>query len=495
MKDRRFTWKTLLIASLFSLATGLLIASSLPTQSNIEASDGKESKPASMMEGRPQSFAGLVKAVKPAVVNISTTQVIKQRRFRGMPGQPGHESDPFHDFFGDDFFDKFFGDMPQKELKRKSLGSGFIISKDGYILTNTHVVDNATEIKVSLSDEKVYEAEVIGRDPKTDIALIKIKANGDLPIVPLGNSDELEVGDWVLAIGNPFGLDQTVTAGIVSAKGRVVGAGPYDNFIQTDASINPGNSGGPLFNTKGEVVGINTMIFSQSGGNIGIGFAIPVNMAKEILAQLREKGKVTRGWLGVMIQHVTPELAESFGLAKEKGALVSDVVKGSPAEAAGLRRGDIVLSYDGKDLYKMNDLSRLVGATSVGKEVDLLVLREGKEMKVKVKIGEMKEEKEATAEKGEKDLGMNVREITPEIARYFSLEDTAGVIVADVEEDSVAAEAGIMKGDIIKEINRVPVKNISDYRKALKAPKGNTLLLLIKRGESTLFVTLKIKGQ
>ncbi|MDO8446848.1 MAG: DegQ family serine endoprotease [Deltaproteobacteria bacterium] len=490
MKERRFTWKAMLIASLFSLVTALLTASS--TQSNAEASDGKESKPALLAEGRPQSFSGLVKALKPAVVNISTTQVIKQRGFRGMPGQPGHEFDQFRDFFGDDFFDRFFGDMPQKDLKRKSLGSGFIISKDGYILTNTHVIDNATEIKVSLSDEKVYEGEVIGRDPKTDIALIKIKANGDLPIVSLGNSDELEVGDWVLAIGNPFGLDQTVTAGIVSAKGRVVGAGPYDNFIQTDASINPGNSGGPLFNTKGEVVGINTMIFSPSGGNIGIGFAIPVNMAKEILAQLREKGKVTRGWLGVMIQHVTPELAESFGLAKEKGALVSDIVKDSPADAAGLKRGDIVLRYDGKDVDKMNDLSRLVGMTPVGKEVELLVLRESKEIKVKVKIGEMKEEK-AAAEKVEKDLGMDLQEITPEIAKYFSLEDTTGLIVTDVEADSAAGNAGIAKGDIIKEVNKVPVKNLSDYKSALKGIKGNTVLLLVKRGESTLFVTLKIK--
>jgi len=489
MKEKRFSRKTLLTVGLVSLITGLILASSLPTRTILHASDEKGSK-AAVVEGRPQSFSKLVKALKPAVVNISTTQIIKQRRFKGMPG---HEQDPFRDFFGDDFFDKFFGDIPQKDLKRKSLGSGFIISKDGYILTNTHVVDNASEVKVSLSDEKVYEAEVVGRDPKTDIALIKIKANGDLPTVPLGNSEELEVGDWVIAIGNPFGLDQTVTAGIVSAKGRVVGAGPYDNFIQTDASINPGNSGGPLFNTNGEVVGINTMIFSPSGGNVGIGFAIPINMAKELLPQLREKGKITRGWLGVMIQHVTPELAESFGMPKEKGALISDVVKESPAEAAGIKRGDVVLRYDGKDVDKMNDLSRLVANTPVGKEVDLLVLREGKEIKLKVKIGEMKEEKEAMAEKGEKDLGMNVQEITPEIARYLSLEDTTGVIVTEVEPDSAAENAGITKGDIIKEVNRVHIKSMSDYKKGLKGAKGNTVLLLVKRGDSTIFVTVKIK--
>ena len=489
MKDYGSLLKTFLTLCRVSLAAVLLVASS---HSSSQAVDAKASVPAAPEE-RPQSFSKLVKVLKPAVVNISTTQVIKQRRFKGMPGQPGHEQDQFRDFFGDDFFERFFGDIPQKDLKRKSLGSGFIISKDGYILTNTHVVENATEIKVSLSDEKVYEAEVVGRDPKTDIALIKIKANGDLPAVSLGNSEELEVGDWVIAIGNPFGLDQTVTAGIVSAKGRVIGAGPYDNFIQTDASINPGNSGGPLFNTKGEVVGINTMIFSPSGGNVGIGFAIPVNMAKEFLPQLREKGKVTRGWLGVMIQHVTPELAESFGMSKEKGALIADVVKGSPAEVAGIKRGDIVLRYNGNDVDKMNDLSRLVAATPVGKEVELLILREGKEMRVKVKIEEMKEEKEVVAEKGEKDLGMNVQDITPEIAGYLSLEDTTGVIVTEVEADSPAADAEIGRGDIIKEVNRVTIKTLSDYKKAIKATKGNKVLLLVKRGDSTLFITVKVK--
>lgn len=488
MEYKRFSLKTLLTVSIASLASGLMVAASLPTQSTLQASDEKVSRSA-VLEERPQSFAKLVKALKPAVVNISTTQVIKQHRFKAAPGQPGHEQDPF----GDDFFERFFGGAPQKDLKRKSLGSGFIISKDGYILTNFHVVENASEIKVSLSDEKVYEAEVIGRDAKTDIALIKIKADGDLPTVSLGNSEELEVGDWVIAIGNPFGLDQTVTAGIVSAKGRVVGAGPYDNFIQTDASINPGNSGGPLFNTKGEVVGINAMIYSPSGGNVGIGFAIPVNMAKELLPQLKEKGKFTRGWLGVMIQHITPELAESFGIPKEKGALIGDVVKDSPAEAAGIKRGDVVLRYDGKDVDKTNDLSRLVAATPVGKEVELLILRERKEIKLKIKIGEMKEEKEVVAEKGEKDLGMVVQEIIPEVARYFGIEDTTGVIVTEVEADSEAENAGIVRGDIIKEVNRTAIKTLSDYKKALKAAKKNTMLLLVKRGDSTLFVTVKMK--
>lgn len=491
-KDKKFSLKALFTVGLISLATGLLVATSLPTHTNLHALEGKTPKVAPITEDRPGSFAGLVKALKPAVVNISTTQVIKGHGGMGMPQGP--DQDRLRQFFGDDFFERFFRDAPQRDMKRTSLGSGFIISKDGYILTNTHVIANAAEIKVSLSDEKVYEAEVIGRDPKTDIALIKIKADGDLPTVSLGDSEQLEVGDWVLAIGNPFGLDQTVTAGIVSAKGRIVGAGPYDNFIQTDASINPGNSGGPLFNTKGAVVGINTMIFTPSGGNVGIGFAIPVNMVKDILPQLKEKGKVTRGWLGVMIQHVTPELAQSFDLSKEKGALISDVVKGGPAEASGIKRGDIVLRYNGKDVDKVNDLSRLVAVTPVGKEVDFLILRDGKEMTLKVKIGEMKEEKEAgVVEKSQNELGMQVQDITPEIASSLSLEDTAGVIVSEVEPDSSAANAGIARGDIIKEVNRVPIKNLSDYKRALKTVKGKSVLILLKRGDSTLFVTLKVK--
>src|SRR4030066_441126 len=338
----------------------------------------------SLSADRP-SFVAVAKEMNPAVVNISTEKMVKggENVFRHYfgPGSP----DP-RDFFGDDFFDRFFGEQPEKEHKERSLGSGFIISQDGYILTNNHVVAGADKIKIRLSNEKEYNGKIIGKDEKTDVAVIKVETKENLPFVSLGDSDFLEVGEWVMAIGNPFGLEHTVTVGVVSAKGRVIGAGPYDNFIQTDASINPGNSGGPLFNTKGEVVGINTMIFSPSGGNVGIGFAIPVNMAKELLPQLREKGKVTRGWLGVMIQHVTPELAESFGMSKEKGALIADVVKGSPAEVAGIKRGDIVLRYNGNDVDKMNDLSRLVAATLVGKEVELLILREGKEMRVKVKI-------------------------------------------------------------------------------------------------------------
>ncbi|MEN6615653.1 MAG: trypsin-like peptidase domain-containing protein, partial [Syntrophorhabdus sp.] len=279
-----------------------------------------------MSNGLP-SFAGLVNQAKPSIVNISTTAVIKGPGAQGGPFVG--PNNPFKDFFGDDFFDKFFGNGPRREYKQRSLGSGFIIDKEGYILTNNHVVEKASVIKVKLSDEKEYDAKIIGRDPKTDIALIKIDVKQALPVAMMGDSEGLQVGDWVVAIGNPFGLEHTVTAGIVSAKGRIIGAGPYDEFIQTDASINPGNSGGPLLNLRGEVVGINTAIVS---GGQGIGFAIPINVARDMMAQLKSKGKVARGWLGVVIQRMTPEIAKTFGMPESEGALVADVMEGSPAE-------------------------------------------------------------------------------------------------------------------------------------------------------------------
>ena len=332
------------------------------------------------------SFTELAKKLTPVAVNISTTKIFKgkksMRQFEPPGGGRGDsgEADPYRDFFGDDFFRRFFGDMPQRDYKQQSLGSGFIIDKEGYILTNNHVVAGADAIKVKLASEKEYDAKIIGRDEKTDIALIKItKAPNDLPVAVLGDSDRLEVGEWVMAIGNPFGLQETVTVGVVSAKSRTIGAGAYDDFIQTDASINPGNSGGPLFNLNGEVVGINTAIFSPSGGNIGIGFASPINMAKKIVKQLKEKGKVTRGWLGVIVQEVTPDLAKSFGLKEGKGALVADVEKGAPADVAGIKQGDVIVSFDGKTIAKMADLPLMVAETAVGKEVTITILREGSE--------------------------------------------------------------------------------------------------------------------
>lgn len=436
------------------------------------------------------SFVALVKKLKPAVVNISTEKVVKGggRVFRHYFGPEGPSSP--RDFFGDDFFERFFGDVPERDFKEKSLGSGFLISNDGYILTNNHVVEGADTIKVRLSDEKEFEGKIIGKDPKTDIALIKVETKEDLPFVTLGDSDALEVGEWVMAIGNPFGLEQTVTVGVVSAKGRVIGAGPYDDFIQTDASINPGNSGGPLINIQGEVIGINTAIIAQGQG---IGFATPVNIAKEELPQLKEKGRVVRGWLGVVVQKVTPELAESFGLEEGKGALVGKVEKGSPAEKAGVKKGDIIIKFNGKEIKEMNELPRIVAGAPIGKKINVFIFRDGKEKTFQVVIGEMPEEKTVAFEKkGEKNLGMTVQEITPDVASQLGLYDEEGVIVSNVEPGGPADEVGIRRGDIIKEVNRKPIKNMKEYSAEIeKVEPGGNALLFLKRGEDTLYVVLK----
>jgi len=425
-------------------------------------------------------FAKLAKKLKPAVVNISTSKTMAPQK-RQMPG-----GDPFQEYF-----EKFFEMPRQHPFKQRSAGSGFIISDDGYIITNNHVVKGADEIKVKLSDGREFRGEVKGRDEKFDIALIKIDAKGHLPVAPLGDSDKLEVGQWVMAIGNPFGLAQTVTAGIVSAQGRVIGSGPYDDFIQTDASINPGNSGGPLFNTDGEVIGINTAIVA---GGQGIGFAIPVNMAKSIITQLRETGKVTRGWLGVSLQMVTPELAQSFGLESEKGGLVAEVLPGSPAEQAGLKGGDIILEFDGHAINEMNQLPRLVAATPVGKKVKVLVLRDGKQMTVPVTIEQMKDgDDEDEVISGDR-LGIKVVELTPERANQLRIKGEQGVVVIDVEADGLADRAGIVEGDLIREINGVRITSVSDYSKAVSSvKKGGYLKVLLRRGNSSLFVALKLE--
>ncbi len=344
-------------------------------------SEGVSSQSAGSSE-ESGSFSQLVKMASPAVVNIGAVRVSGKKDLL-----------PFGDLFGEDnplnqFFKRFFGDQKGRGFKQESLGSGFIIDKGGYILTNNHVVEKAEEIQVTLSDGKKFEAKIVGRDPKTDLALIRIEAATPLTPLPLGDSDQAEVGDWVLAIGSPFGLGNTVTAGIVSAKYRKIGTGPYDDFIQTDAAINPGNSGGPLLNTMGEVIGINTAIFSQSGGSIGIGFATPINMAKELLPQLK-KGEVIRGWLGVRIQGVTPDLADKFGLAEAKGALVSEVTEGGPADKAGIVRGDVIIAFDGKEVRTMADLLHIVGATPVGKTVKVEVIRKREKKRLELKVGEM----------------------------------------------------------------------------------------------------------
>jgi serine protease Do len=440
--------------------------------------------------GQLPSLAGVAKDAMPAVINISTTQKVEWRRRRPpMPGpSPFGREDPFEEFFR-----RFFGDQPPLGQQR-SLGSGFIISEDGYIITNNHVIDDADKITVRLSDKEEYKAKVIGSDERTDIALIKINANHSLPTVPLGKSADLQIGDWVIAIGNPFGLEETVTAGIVSAKGRVLGAGPYDDFIQTDASINPGNSGGPLLNLKGEVIGINSAILSQSGGNIGIGFATPIDLAKTIVSQLKDKGKVTRGWLGVAIQNVTPGLAKSFGLKEPMGALVTEVTKGGPADQAGLERGDVITTFAGTTIKASHELPALVARTPVAERVEVTVLRSGEEKTFTVKVGELTDQR-AKAEGGEESgegWGLTVANLSTDIARRFQLErDQKGVVVTDVDSGGPADLAGIQPGDVIEEVNRQPVESVDDFAKAMADAKDqDTLLLLMRRGEASTFFAL-----
>ncbi len=435
------------------------------------------------------SFSQLVKKVSPSVVYISTVKVFKGGRgFHHPFGGPSDPGDPFKEFF-----DRFFGEQAPRDFKQKSLGSGFIINKEGYILTNNHVVAQTDEIRVTLASEKEFSAEIVGRDPKTDLALIRIETDEPIEPLPFGDSDKLDVGDWVVAIGNPFGLGNTVTAGIVSYKSRNIGAGPYDDFIQTDAAINPGNSGGPLLNTAGEVIGINTAIFSQSGGSVGIGFAIPVNMAKDLLPQLK-KGKVVRGWLGVMIQKITPELQAKLDLKDENGALVADVTPDSPAHEAGIKRGDVIVSFDGKEIREMKDLPYIVGATPVDKDVTVEVLRKGKKKSFQIKVGELKEDGQTEeAVEPETNLGMIVEELTPQLARNLGMSETSGLVVVQVQRDSPASGAGLRQGDLILEVDQIEVTDVQKFHKIIQRfKKGDTILFLVRRGNTTLYLTLKV---
>jgi serine protease Do len=428
------------------------------------------------------SFVPLVKKLKPEVVQISTTRVSEEGQ---VPPTPFGEDDPFEEFWR-----RFFGN-PGGPSREQSLGSGLIIASDGYILTNNHVIDNAEKVVVKLpSEDTEYPAKVIGKDPQLDIALIKIDAKG-LPTAPLGDSDRLEVGEWVLAIGNPFSLDSTVTSGIVSAKERRIGQGPYDSFIQTDAKINPGNSGGPLINMRGEVVGINSAIFSESGENMGIGFAIPINMIKEILPQLKDKGKVTRGWIGVMVQRVTRDIAESMGLDQTRGALVSEVSNDGPAARAGIKVGDLIIEFNGKPIKDANDLPTLVARTAPGEKVRVKILRDNRELTIPVRVEKLKDE-EVNLSAQEKDhLGLTVQKVTPEIAESLGIKRAEGVVITSVEPGSAADEAGLEQGDIIVEVNRKLIHDVSEYKKAVAAQKGKRILFLVRRGENTMFLTLK----
>ncbi len=431
----------------------------------------------------PISFSELTERVKPAVVNISTSKTFQGRGGFGTPfgGSP----------FGDDFFDRFFGDMPRREFKQRSLGSGFIISNDGYIFTNNHVVEKADKILVKISDGKEYEAKVIGTDANTDIALIKIKPDNSLPVAEIGDSEKVKVGEWVIAIGNPFGLDATVTAGIVSAKGRVIGAGPYDNFIQTDASINPGNSGGPLFNMEGKVIGINTAIVAQGQG---IGFAIPINMAKNILKDLKTKGKVTRGWLGITVQDISDDIAKNLNHKNKSGALVSDVFKGDPADKAGLKVGDIITEINGKPIKDTHELLLTIAALQVGQTMIVKAIRDSQEMTFNVTVAERKDNVELAADRpgsGKGHFGISAQAITPEIARQLGVRPD-GVMVTNVEAGSPADEVGIQPQDIIVQVNRVKISSMNDYtREIAKAGVKKSVTLLIKRGRSSFFVAMR----
>ncbi len=419
-------------------------------------------------------FVEIAKKQNPAVVNVSTKAKSEtaHRNFRAPRPGPGQNRspDPFREFY-----DRFFREPPNQRPKRpRGMGSGFVIDKEGHILTNYHVIEGADEIVVILDDngtEKEYSATLVGSDPKTDIALIKINResgdNRDFPFLKLGSSENLEVGEWVVAIGNPFGLSHTVTVGVVSALGRSIGAGPYDEFIQTDASINPGNSGGPLINIEGEVIGINTAIISgNTGGNVGIGFAIPINIAKGILKDLKERGTVTRGWLGVMIQKITPELAKSFGLSQSEGALVGDVITDSPAARGGIKRGDVIVGFDGQKVKDMEDLPKIVAATSPNSVVDVEVIREGSRRTLPVSIELLKDSQETVVAKAD-PLGLQVQDITEELARSLQLEGAEGVLVSDVTAGNAASEAGIRRGDVISEMNRSIVKDMRDYQNLL----------------------------
>ena len=438
------------------------------------------------------SLAPLVKQLSPSVVNISTTSVSKGRNFSYESPFGGKEGDQFNDFF-----DKFFGEAPEREFKGKGLGSGFIFSEDGYIITNNHVVERATDIKVILEDNEVYHAEVVGTDPKTDLALLKIEPKRKLPAVRFGDSDKLEIGDWVLAIGNPFGLGHTVTAGIISAKGRSLGLGSYDDFIQTDAAINPGNSGGPLFNFKGEIIGVNTAIIA---GGQGIGFAIPINMAKSVVAQLRDGGKVVRGWIGVYVQQITPEIAESINLQDAHGALVADVTPGGPAEVAGVQRGDIIIEFNGKSIDDMPELPRYVASYAPGTQTQMKVLRNGEPKVLNIKLGELPEEVAQSSRKipgkaVEEGLGLVVQEITPQIQNTFETNISEGVIITNVAQGSTAANAGLESGDVILEINKNKVTNLDNYKKSMDSiSEGQNILFLVKRGTNTIYVALKLEG-
>lgn len=435
-------------------------------------------------------FTDLVVKQGPAVVNVSTTQIIHNQQMQGMPNVP--ENDPFYEFF------HHFAPQAPSEQESQSLGSGFIISSDGYILTNAHVIDHADKITVKLTDKRELKAKVIGADKRTDVALLKIDATG-LPKVTLGDPDKLKVGEWVLAIGSPFGFENSVTAGIVSAKGRSLPQENFVPFIQTDVPINPGNSGGPLFNMKGEVVGINSQIYSRSGGYMGLSFSIPIDVAMDVVSQLRSTGKVTRGRIGVTIQEVTHELAESFGLTKAAGALISDVEKGSPAEKAGVHPSDVILKFDGKVVNSSADLPRIVAATKPGSKVDVQVWRKGSTLDISLVVGEIKDEGAvalrggnrggAGSSESEARLGLVVSELNDQ--QKAELQVDGGLIVEDLK--GAATRSQLQRGDVILAVGNIEIRSLEQFNEVLKkVPRGRNIALLVRRSDGTVYVPIKM---
>ncbi len=448
-----------------------------------------------LLDRTAKAFAKVVQKARPAVVFIRVEKTVEKSTAQG----PFNYMDPF-DFFNDPFFQRFFGPrfhrpQPKRKFKERGQGSGFIVDKKGYILTNNHVVGGADLIEVRLFDGREFKAKIIGTDPQSDVAVIKIDADDDLPVLPLGDSDKLQVGEWVIAVGNPFGLSESVTVGVVSAKGRNrIGINDYEDFIQTDAAINPGNSGGPLINIRGEAIGMNTAIFSRSGGYMGIGFAIPINMAKAVMRQLIEKGKVVRGWLGVVIQEIDEDLAKSFGLEKPEGVLVTEVADDSPAKRGGLKQGDIILQLNGQKVKDVGDLRNRIALTPPGTKVKLLVLRDGKKKLLVVKIGEKPGETTVAGIRHGilKKLGLSIQDLTPELAEQFGYKEGQGVLVSEVEPGSPAERAGIRAGFLIEEVNRVRVHNVKECMEALRKSKRRVLLRLTD-GEFTRYVVIRIE--
>ncbi len=453
---------------------------------------GDDSANIALLDRTGKAFAAVVKKAEPAVVFVGVEKSVHAAGRRGNP----------NNFLNDPFFQRFFGPrfkhpkMPrQRDFKQRGAGSGFIISKDGYILTNNHVVADADKITVRLADEREFVAKVVGADPQSDVALIKIDGK-NLPVLPLGNSDKIQVGEWVIAIGNPFELLQTVTVGVVSAKGRNhMGLSDYENYIQTDAAINPGNSGGPLLDIHGEVIGINSAIFSRSGGYMGIGFAIPINMAKNIEQQLLQHGKVIRGWLGVMIQNVNQDLAESFKLKSTHGVLISEVNAKSPAKKAGIKQGDVVIAIDGKAIDNVGELRNTIAMTSPGTKLVLMVMRDGKKYSIPVTIGEQPAKLgQAGKHKSNSplaDMGLSLQDLTNELAGQFGYEKNQGVLIAEVESDSPAGQVGLQAGQLIEGVNKMRVHNLKELKEALKRSKdAKQILLRVRAGEYTRYVVL-----